>query len=517
MSEADPPDPLLGGVPVDVGVPLDPIARRADLKGRTLRQHAARGTLINGAFTVGINTLGLLRGFIVAGFLTSADYGVWGIIVIGFGTLTWLKQIGISDRYIQQDEDDQELAFQRAFTIEAMLNGILWIVILAAIPLIVLIYGHAEVVAPTIAVSFLFPLLVLQAPLWVFYRRMEYGRQRRLQTIEPLVSFVVTVGMAIAGAGYWAFVGGGLAGGAVGAIIAVRASPYKLAWRYDRGALRSYSRFSLPLLVATASGIVTAQAAIITASNTLGLAGVGAITLATSISQYTHRVDDVLTQTMYPAICAVADKTDLLFESFVKSNRLTLMWGVPFGVGVALFGADLVHFGIGERWNDAIGVIEATALVAAMNHVGFNWDAYFRARADTKPIAIYSALALASFLLGPIPLLIAYGLRGYAIGLFIVGLVALLVRGYYLARLFQGFRILWHAGRAAGPTVPAVAAVVLVRLVETGARTELDAVAEIAVYGIVTAIATWLLEGDLLREAIGYLRRGRGAVGAAAA
>src|SRR5207244_7381592 len=103
------------------------------------------------------------------------------------------------------------------------------------------------------------------------------------------------------------------------------------------------------------------------------LAGVGAITLATSISQYTHRIDDVLTQTMYPAICAVADRTDLLFESFVKSNRLTLMWGVPFGVGVALFGADLVHFGIGNKWDDAIGLIQATALVAAINHVGFNW------------------------------------------------------------------------------------------------------------------------------------------------
>ena len=42
---------------------------------------------------------------------------------------------------------------------------------------------------------------------------------------------------------------------------------------------------------------------------------------------------------MYPAICAVQDRLELLRESFVKSNRLALMWAMPFGVGIALFAA----------------------------------------------------------------------------------------------------------------------------------------------------------------------------------
>jgi O-antigen/teichoic acid export membrane protein len=220
---------------------------------------------------------------------------------------------------------------------------------------------------------------------------------------------------------------------------------------------------------------------------------------------------------MYPAICAVADRTDLLYESFVKSNRLTLMWGVPFGVGVALFGADLVHFGIGDKWEDAIGLIEATALVAAINHVGFNWNAYFRARGTTKPIAVYSMITLVSFLALPVPLIITDGLQGYAIGLFAVGVIALLVRGWYLAKLFEGFRILWHAGRAVTPTLPAVAMVALARLVESGARTITMVLGEVVLYAVVTAASTWIFERELLREAIGYLRRARSVAAAGAA
>ena len=38
----------------------------------------------------------------------------------------------------------------------------------------------------------------------------------------------------------------------------------------------------------------------------------------------------------------------------MKSNRLALMWGVPFGLGLALFAEDLVAFGIGEEWGPAL-------------------------------------------------------------------------------------------------------------------------------------------------------------------
>ena len=40
-----------------------------------------------------------------------------------------------------------------------------------------------------------------------------------------------------------------------------------------------------------------------------------------------------MTNTLYPAICAVRDRKDVLFEAFVKSNRLALMWALPFGFG----------------------------------------------------------------------------------------------------------------------------------------------------------------------------------------
>jgi hypothetical protein len=117
-----------------------------------------------------------------------------------------------------------------------------------------------------------------------------------------------------------------------------------------------------------------------------------------------------------------------------------------------------------------------------------------------------AGIQIAAFFAIPIPLLIAGGLRGFALGWLIANLIALAARAFFLARLFSGFRMTRHLVRAIAPSVPAVAVVLLVRPVWAGHRTAGMAIAELAIYAAVTAAATIALERDLLREVLGYLR-----------
>lgn len=476
-----------------------------------LRRETARGTLINSAFTIGLNSLGLIKGFLVAALLTTSDYGVWGVLVIALGTLLWLKDVGIGDKYVQQSEEDQELAFQKAFTLELIFTGIFTGLLLAAVPVITVIYGQPELLAPGFVFALMLPAGALSVSVWVFYRKMDFVRQRGLEAVNPLTAFVVTVALAIAGAGYWSLVVGTFVGVWLGAIIALIASPYRLAIRYDRGTMREYVRFSWPLVIMGGSSLVIAQASIFFGERELGLAGAGAIALAATIAQYTDRVDQILTRTLYPAICAVRDRVDLLFESFVKSNRLTLMWGMPFGVGLALFAPDLVEYGIGEQWRPAVVLLQVFGVTAAANHVGFNWHAFYRAKGDTRPMAVVSFVTMLAFLAAPLPLLISRGLDGFALGMVIQTAVTLAARTFYLVRLFPGFGMAKHALRAIAPTVPALAVILAARAVEASDRSLAIAIAELLAYLAVTVAGTFFFERRLLREVIAYIRRTPGA------
>jgi len=513
---ADPQETSLPGVGVSEGVAVEKAAeeldaerksRRFDLRGRSLREHAARGGLINALFMIGLSGLGFLKGFILATFLTREDYGIWGILVIALGTLLWLKQVGIGDKFVQQDEDDQEAAFQKAFTVEAIFTGGFTLLLAASIPLVAELYGQPDIVAPGLVLLLMLPAGVLQAPLWVFYRRMDFFKQRALQAVDPIVGFALAIALAIAGAGYWALIVAAVAGSWAAALATVIASPYRIRFRYDRGTLRSYASFSWPLLAMTFGGMVIAQASVLTTEDAVGLAGVGALMLASTITQFTDRVDGLVTGTLYPAICAVADRRELLHESFVKSNRLALMWAIPFGVALSLFAADLVHLVLGDEWEPAIILLQVFGLVAATGHIGFNWDAYFRAIGRTRPMAVAATLAAVAFL-ASVPLIYSRGLDGVAIATAAQMLAHVSARAYFLGRLFRGFALARHAVRAILPTIPAAGVVLLARLAGPDERTLPLAIGELALYLAVTALFTWLFERGLLREATGYVRRG---------
>ena len=119
-------------------------------------------------------------------------------------------------------------------------------------------------------------------------------------------------------------------------------------------------------------------------------------------------------------MCAVKDRVPLLSEIFVKSNRLSLIWAVPFGVGLALFASDLVHFVLGAKWVPAIVILQIMGIVTAVHHVGYNWAAFVKARGTTWPIAISAVLVTAVTLAAAIPLMYSHGLLGLGIA-FVIG------------------------------------------------------------------------------------------------
>jgi len=477
-----------------------------------LRRRAARGTLVNGAWMVGINGLTVIKGVAVAGLLGAQAYGLWGLITVSFGTLFALAAVGLDDKYIQQDHHDQKVAFEVAFTLQAMLCGVFTVIGLIGIPIFAAVYDQPDILIPGLALAFTMPLIALQTPIWVFYRRMDFVRQRILQSFDPIISFVVTIGLALAGVGLWSLVIGTFAGSITAALVAIFNSPYKLRFRYERGALGEYSSYSWPLFFGSFTAVLIVQVPVIVASRSLGTAAVGAIVLAAGISQYATRVDSIITQSLYPAICAVKDRTDLLFETFSKSNRLALLWGFPCGIAVALFAADGVHFVLGESWELAIPLLQVFGLAAAVDQIGFNWTAFARARGETRPLAVSSAATLVVVMAAGVPLLLSDGLPGFAIAMAGGTLAAMAVRVTYLVRLFPALSIVRHVSRAILPTVPATAAVLVERALVGGSSTPGRALAEATAFAVLVVAGSLAVERPLLREAIGYLRRTRAKV-----
>lgn len=476
---------------------------RAELRRRTVR-----GALVNGAFLSAAELLVLAQGLIVTVLLGPSELGLYGIVTTTAMTVVALRRVGIDEAFVQQSEDDQAEEFQRAFTLELVVGAAFSVLLLAAAPLTAMVYDDDRLLPLMIAVAYLPLAMALQAPTWIFFRRMDFVRVRALQATIPIVTFAVTVPLAFAGVGVWSLVIGPFVGNLVAVVAGVTLSPYRLRLRFDPEARRRYFRFSWPIFASSFAVLLFQQGQILAFKLEGGLAAAGFITLAVTLTRYADRADQIIATTIYPAIVLVKDRLPTLEEIFVKSNRAALMWVLPFCAGCILFAGDLVGFVLGDEWQPAVLLLQGLAGAGAIQQLGYNWFTFYRARGDSARQAVESAFMAATFLALAVPALFVWGVEGFVAARIGAAVLVLLVRRHYVRKLL-GVELLTIGARAAVPVAAATGAVLLVRaLVWSGERGAGHAIADLAVFGALTVGLTWAAERALVGELAAQARSG---------
>ena len=234
--------------------------------------------MLNALFLGGGEALALVQGLVVTALLGPVAIGLYGIVTTTAMTMVQLRRVGIDEAFVQQDEEGQEEEFQRAFSLELAIGvGFSFLLALLA-PVVALVYGDMRLLALTLAVSYLPIAFALQAPQWIFFRRMDFLRLRLLQFSIPAVTFLVTVPLAAVTGSVWAMVIGPAAGNLVAVVAALKLSPYRLALRFERQAMRRYLAFSWPILFTALATLIVLQGQIFAFDLKGGLAAAGFIT-----------------------------------------------------------------------------------------------------------------------------------------------------------------------------------------------------------------------------------------------
>ena len=480
------------------------MSARFDFPREELRARTLRGAVVTAVFLVGIDLLVLVQGLVVTRLLGPSDIGLYGIVAVTVATVTALKRVGIDEAFVAQEEAGQEEEFQRAITLDLLASAGFSVLLCVLAPVVTAVYGDDRLLALMLATAYLPIAFSLLAPLWIFFRRMDYGRMRALQALQPLVSLAVTVPLAATGFGVWSLVVGPLAGYVVAIAATLRVSPYRLRLRYDPVVARRYLHFSVWVFVALVATMVVQQGQVLAFDADDGLKAAGFITVAATLARYVDRADQIVTATIYPAICEVRDRTAALEELFVKSNRATLLWVFPFTTGLVLFAPDLVDLVLGDEWEPAVGLIQGLAAAGLLTHLGFNWFSFYRAHNDTRPPAIEAVVGAAAFLALAVPGLFAWGTDGFIAGRIAGVAIALVVRWVYIRRMLPGMGIGTLARPALVPLVAAAGAALGLRLALWGGdRPAWQAAAEVVVFCGVYAAWAARRERALVAELIG--------------
>ncbi|MFZ6004385.1 MAG: oligosaccharide flippase family protein [Actinomycetota bacterium] len=483
-------------------LPVAPTQRLGLLAGAV-----GRGALLAAAFSVLVQGLGFAQSLLVPRLLGPANLGLFAVAMASVRVAGLIRDFGVSEKLTQEDEVDLPLAYSVAFTLEVIMATAIVALLVGAAPVVAALLNEPDlrlVISVLAATVYTNAFLGLTSALHL--RRLHYGRQNLVNAVGPVVSFAVTVPLAYAGAGVWALVAGAVAAFGAAATIMWLTAPLRPRARLDRRMVGRYLRFGWPLWVANLLGMASTVGGTIVITRWLGLVGVGFLAVAQGFVNRAFLIDALVAHSLFPALSRTQGDLAGHRRAFIVTNRITVIWSGFIGFGLAIFAGDLVRFVLGDDWEPATLLFRLAGLAVTTGSIGFSWDIFLRARGDTKPTLAFKTISEAWVFVVLLPAVVFAGIDGAAWAVGSLGVISVVVRQFFVNRMFDDVPLVRVAWREILATGGAAAALVLVRT-QWMPDSAAGFAAQVTLYTLVSAGSVLAADGIFIRDLARRVRR----------
>jgi PST family polysaccharide transporter len=365
--------------------------------------------------------------------LPPSAFGLLAMVASLGVILDLVKEFGLSAATIQK-EGITHSQVSALFWINAAVGLVLAAGLFLGAPALARFYGQAEVEPVTrwLALGFVMSGLTVQH--WALLRRqMRFGAIAGLETVADLAGFATAIGLAVAGAGYWALVAQRLVAPGLlmlGSWLACRWRPSAPARSRGLGQLLRYG-FSV-----TASGLSSALARSVDQILIGWLWGPVVLGLYERTTRLVLLPVNTINAPVYaagmPALSRLIDRPERYRSMFRQiMQKLALLTMPPFALVVVL--ADwVVRILFGPAWIEATPLVALFSVTAAclpaILAVSLLYMTYGRTTELLRATLIDGALCVAAILVG-----LAWHVVGVAAAIAVVALLVRLPVAFWLA------------------------------------------------------------------------------------
>jgi O-antigen/teichoic acid export membrane protein len=342
-----------------------------------MSREIARGAAWMVLFKLFDRLLGVFSTLILARLLVPADFGVVAMAMSVIAVIELASAFSFEIALIQKPHPQRE-HFDTAWTLNILLG-------LGCGLLIALLAYPASVFYDEPRLAAVMPVL---AAAWCiggfenvgtveFRRQMDFSREFRFMASKRMVSFVVTIVLALVLRSYWALIAGMLVGRIAGVVFSYLLHP--LRPRLSFAASRELFGFSGWLLVNNLLSVGILKAPHFFVGRLNGPAALGLYTIASELA-YTPATEMMapVNRALFPGFARLADDIAKFRATFIDVIAIILVVVVPASVGLAVVAEPMVRVLLGEKWLACVPLIQilapAGAIVALTSN---NVSAYF--------------------------------------------------------------------------------------------------------------------------------------------
>lgn len=320
----------------------------------------------------GSQVLRLASIVVLARLLTPDDYGLMAMVWAITGFVYTVGSLGLSEAVVQR-KDLTHGQTSALFWLNVGLGAVLALLVAASAPLIAAFYGRPELVEITWALSvtfFLGGLMVQHQALML--RRLDFRAVAVRSFLSTVVTTVVSIGVALTGAGYWALVAGQLAGSVTAVLLAWRAVDWTPSRPRRAAGVRELLSFG--------GGISTFRLLDYAAKNVdniligrfLGTAQLGLYTRAYGLLMLPlTQIHGPVANVVRPTMAALWGEPERYRRFYLTALQGLCYAVMPLVVVLAVLATPVVELLLGQQWLESADVFRWLAVAGLLQTVGY--------------------------------------------------------------------------------------------------------------------------------------------------
>lgn len=395
--------------------------------------------------------VGVLSTIVLARVLAPDDFGIVALATVVVGIASMMLDVGVPIRLVQMERIDEE-DVNTAWTIQLIEFLLIAGVLLGLASTVAGFYGDSrlEAVLQVQALSTgLAGLGNMSAVL--FQRQRQYAREVSYYMMRRLVTFLVTLALALYLRDYWALIIGSLVGTVFGVALSywmdpVIRKPTLSRWRGFAGA-------SVWLTAWSMGRYASEQIDKLFVGKVGGSSALGAYTLADQVAAMpSSELLLPLNRAIFPALSQKQGAPDEFRRIFLSGLGIQAAIAVPASIGLALVSPELVAVLLGEKWIAAVPLLTVLALAYGMSGVttAFNYLLIATGRFGGQAALYWANTVMLAALLSVLFWVNRLDVDSVAAArlvtalAFSAGVVVLALRGAHSVRFVDCLKVVWR-------------------------------------------------------------------------
>jgi O-antigen/teichoic acid export membrane protein len=309
--------------------------------------------------------LGLISTLVLARLLVPADFGLVALAYACSATLEACTYAGVEQQIIRSAAPSRAL-YDTAFTLNLIRALAIAVMLALGAGPLATFFGDPRL-EPVLLTLTLLPLVNGFSNIGTvdFQRNLAFHREFQMMILPRLITFCVSLGVALVFRTYWALVLSMVAGRLSYLVMSYLMHPYRP--RLSLAAWRELAGFSFWVWALAVVSVVRDRADSFIVGRQLGPGSLGVYSLGAEVATLpASEVVGPICRASLPGLAASQREggDSATRDAFFRIIALTALLMLPAGVGMAMMAAPLVFLTVGPNW------LEAVPLVAVLGFAG---------------------------------------------------------------------------------------------------------------------------------------------------